>query len=227
MFQQYMFSSCHCSINSPHQTSNVIAALKANWARLWHALVDGRVVISEDLVVGAPRSMSIILSVPHAHSFLATCVPLPFAIRILVQQYYLQKQYDWGSTSQFLQVRGSNIRSKLAQIKRSKVFRFWIKYKIKNKSHMRSPNFWGGGGDGIGSMEGEHKDKLTCEAVWGWEGDGDGACVAVPWKENTRTSRHEDGKGMGMGWGGACVTIPCTWAPPRIGCGQIPAAAFN
>ena len=22
------------------------------------------------------------------------------------------------------------------------------------------------------SMEGEHKDKQTCEEIWGWEGDG-------------------------------------------------------
>ena len=41
-----------------------------------------------------------------------------------------------------------------------------------------------------------------------------GACVTLPWKENTRTSRHEKryghGKGMGTGkgWGGACVTVP-------------------
>ena len=40
-----------------------------------------------------------------------------------------------------------------------------------------------------------------------------GACVTVPWKENTRTSRHEkrygDGKGMGMGmgWAGGCADM--------------------
>ena len=52
-----------------------------------------------------------------------------------------------------------------------------------------------------------------------------GACVTVPWKENTRISRHvlplhgrttqgqadmrrDMGMGMGMGRGGACATVP-------------------
>ena len=52
-----------------------------------------------------------------------------------------------------------------------------IKYKIKIGSNIRSHNFWGRGG----------------------------ACVSVPWKENTRTSRHvkrygdRDGDGVGRG----------------------------
>ena len=104
-----------------------------------------------------------------------------------------------------------------------------IKYKIKIGSNIRSHNFWGRGGDGVGwgmcylSMEGEQKDKQTWEDIWGWGWGGVGhvlpfhgrttqgqadMCYRCIEGQHKVKQTWEDIWGWGWGWGGVGHVLP-------------------